>query len=247
MKGNLIPLFCLWKNIDMLLLPYVQNTLWISRRKFTSLIKDGAVFINWKKVESFRLELQNKDVLSITKWERKIDNHKISLKQAQTSLIIFNKPEWYVVSKSDPFNTTIYSILPKKYSNYFYIGRLDKNSRGLLLLTNNSKFVDYMSHPSNNIEKEYIVQVDRFPDKRDILTMKKWIMDDKELLQIKEWTFYQERTYFYFKLVLLEGKKRHIRRMLKKFRYKILDLQRVREWKYSLDNLKEGNFREVEI
>lgn len=231
----------------MLLLSYAQNTLWISRRKFTALIKDGAVLINWVKVESFRLELKNDDILAITKGERKIVNHKISLEEAQTSLIIFNKPEWYVVSKSDSFNTTIYSILPKKYSNYFYVGRLDKNSRGLLLLTNNSKLVDYMAHPSNNIEKEYIVQVDRLPDKRDILAMKKWFIDDKEFLQIKEASYYQERTYFYFKIILLEGKKRHIRRMLKKLRYNVLDLQRIREWKYSLGNLKEGTYKEVEI
>lgn len=76
-------------------------------------------------------------------------------------IVLFNKPMGYVCSKSDNHNKTIYEILPKEFANYFYIGRLDKDSRGLLILTNNSDIVNKYQHPRFEVEKEYLVQIDR--------------------------------------------------------------------------------------
>jgi 23S rRNA pseudouridine2605 synthase len=64
-------------------------------------------------------------------------------------------------------------LLPEKFQNYFYIGRLDKDSRGLLLMTNDSSLVNEYEHPSKKIEKEYIVQIDRQFSSNDYLKIKK--------------------------------------------------------------------------
>ncbi|MDR0650179.1 MAG: hypothetical protein LBG59_01925 [Candidatus Peribacteria bacterium] len=73
--------------------------------------------------------------------------------------MLFNKPKGYVVSKSDPYNTTIYELLPPTFQTYYYIGRLDKESRGLLLLTNTPKLVHQYEHPRFAITKEYLIQL----------------------------------------------------------------------------------------
>ncbi|MDR2540706.1 MAG: hypothetical protein LBD11_02760 [Candidatus Peribacteria bacterium] len=75
------------------------------------------------------------------------------------SLILFNKPRGYVVSKSDPHNKTIYELLPPEFQSYYYIGRLDKESRGLVLLTNSPELVHQYEHPKFQVEKEYLIQL----------------------------------------------------------------------------------------
>jgi pseudouridine synthase len=64
-----------------------------------------------------------------------------------------------VVSKSDPHNVTIYELLPEEFKNRYYIGRLDKDSRGLVLLTDTPSLVHQFEHPKFQIEKEYLIQL----------------------------------------------------------------------------------------
>ncbi|HRX64023.1 MAG TPA: pseudouridine synthase [Candidatus Absconditabacterales bacterium] len=222
---------------------YVQENLGISRRKFVSLVQKGDVFLNGQKVESYGHTIDGGEILQIK--SLKI-NKKIS-KSNKVDLIVFNKPVGFVCSKSDKHNKIIYDILPKEFANYFYIGRLDKDSRGLLLMTNNSAFVDKFQHPSNQVEKEYLVEIDREFKFGDYKKIKKGVEDDGELLEVKVLKFFTKRNKYFVQIILLEGKKRHIRRILNAFDYNILDLQRVREGDIFLDNLKEGCWRRVKV
>lgn len=162
-------------------------------------------------------------------------------------IVLFNKPMWYVCSKSDSHNKTIYEILPKEFANYFYIGRLDKDSRGLLILTNNSDIVNKYQHPRFEVEKEYLVQIDRPFLPGDFKKVKKWIVDEWELLSVKTLKYYDQKNKYFVKIILWEGKKRHIRRILNSLGYKVLDLVRVREWQFELWNMKEGCFKKLII
>jgi len=168
--------------MELRLNKYVQENLGISRRKFVELVKQWVVFVDWKKVESYSSTLNWWEVLEIKSLKIK---KKISWIKKESKLIIFNKPVWYVCSKADKHNQTIYKLLPEKFQNYFYIGRLDKDSRGLLLMTNDSSLVHQYEHPSKKIEKEYIVQIDRQFSSNDYLKIKKWIKDDGDLLEVK--------------------------------------------------------------
>lgn len=217
---------------------YVQENLGISRRKFVSLVQGWKVLLNSNVVESYSQVLTWWDVLEIKSIGIK---KKIETLESKVDIIIFNKPMGFVCSKSDSHNKTIYDILPKEFHNYFYVGRLDKDSRWLLILTNNSSLVDKFQHPSNNVEKEYLVQIDRSFSENDYAKMKKWIVDDWDSLKIKNAKSYQDKRNFFVKIILLDWKKRHIRRILQNLWYKILDLQRIREWQFELWNLKEGN------
>ncbi len=218
---------------------YVQENLGISRRKFVDLVKQNGVYLNDEKVESYSLTVKTWDKLEIK--HLKISKI-IKLSERETDIIVFNKPIGFVCSKSDPHNKTIYELLPSKFANYFYIGRLDKDSRGLLLMTNDSALVNKFEHPSNKVEKEYLVQIDRPFSNNDYVKMRKWIPDDGDVLEVKSVKFFENRRKSFVNIVLLEWKKRHIRRMLDSLWYNVIDLQRVREWKFRLGNVKEWNW-----
>lgn len=222
---------------------YVQENLWISRRKFVEFINAWLVFLNWEKIESYAQEVHWWEILEI-RWKNVKEKIKIS---KWINVVLFNKPIWYVCSKSDGHNKTIYEILPEELANYFYVGRLDKDSRGLLILTNNSELVNWFQHPRNNVEKEYLVQIDKPFSINDFKKVKKWILDEWELLSVKTLKFYEQKNKYFVKMILWEGKKRHIRRIMKSLWYKVLDLVRVREWQFELWNLKEWCFRKLVI
>jgi len=222
---------------------YVQENLGISRRAFVDLVSNWQVFLDWEKIDSIGFEVKWWEMLVINKLNIK----KKILISNSLEIVLFNKPMWYVCSKSDKHNKTIYEILPKEFSSYFYIWRLDKDSRGLLILTNNSWLVNKFQHPSNNVEKEYIVQIDRLFSQNDFKKVKKWIIDEWELLSVKTLKYYEQKNKYFVKIILWEWKKRHIRRIMKSLWYKVIDLVRVREWQFELWNLREGNFKQLRI
>jgi 23S rRNA pseudouridine2605 synthase len=142
----------------MRLLTYLQQTNGIARRKLVQFIDQGKIFLNNQKVESYTAEIQEGDTIRIL---GRNDEAKPSTIKHSESLLLFNKPKGYVVAKSDPHEQTIYKILPYEYQKWYYIGRLDKESHGLLLLTDNPQIVNEYEHPSHGIQKEYIVELDR--------------------------------------------------------------------------------------
>jgi 16S rRNA pseudouridine516 synthase len=173
----------------MLLREYLQSVYSISRRKFTDLIDQGKISVNGEVVHSYKQLIQENEELRIKNEELKyfIDEKvKITRKESESIIVLFNKPMGYVVSKADPHNTTIYELLPPEYQGFYYIGRLDKDSRGLLLLTNDPKLVNEYEHPKFEISKEYIVQIDRPLTSRDIQRMKDGLVDEDDRLQVAD-------------------------------------------------------------
>lgn len=101
--------------------------------------------------------------------------------------MIFNKPVGYTCSKADPHNPTIYEILPEELrKKYYYIGRLDKESRGMMLLTANPQLVHEFEHPSKQVQKEYLVQLNRPFDRKLESRILAGIMHEGELLRTVE-------------------------------------------------------------
>jgi len=178
-------------------------------------------------------------------------------------IVAFHKPRWYVVSKSDKFNKTIFDILPKSWRNdFYYIWRLDKDSDWLLLLTNVPSLVNEIEHPSKWILKIYEVEIDK-PFKTHLREKFKkwiWVTEDwelvkdlksekyknvhRDLLKVYDIHYQQDRKWKHILRIVLEyWKKRHIRRMLKAFGYKVKRLTRIKHWKYELWRLKPGQYR----
>ena len=159
----------------MLLRAYLQTHHGLARRQIIHLIDEGQIFLNDKKVENYKTEIKPQDLLTIPSLKF---HEKVNLKQvsAFSEVLLFNKPPGYTCSKSDPHNRTFYELLPKEFQKqYYYIGRLDKESRGLMLLTTNPELVHQLEHPSKEIPKTYLVKLNRPFDWKQKATILKGI------------------------------------------------------------------------
>ncbi len=230
----------------MQVISFLQNFKWRSRRKIVSLIQNGQILLNNKIIESFKSELEKWNILTIIdeNWNKENIEIPSESENSEWELILFNKPKWFVVSKSDPHNTTIYELLPEEFKNWYYIWRLDKDSRGLVLLTNKPALVHQFEHPKFQVEKEYLIKLSTPFRDWDRQKAKKWIIDEWEELKFQD--IQSTINSLTYRIILNEWKKRHIRRVIKRLWYDLLDLQRIKEGQYKLPNdLQEGERRFV--
>lgn len=207
-----------------------------SRRKAEALVLDMEVKING--------ELANPgQVIDISKDEVTVKGKKIKI-STDYVYIKLNKPRDYVcTSRKFVDEKNIFDLVETKY-RLFTIGRLDKNSHGLIILTNNGDLTQKISHPRYEHEKIYIVKIkEDVNDPRFIINRFLKGIDIGEgdgVGKVKDIKYLQNRK---FELTLTEGKKRQIRRMFENLGFKISDLLRTDISGVKLDNLKDGDWK----
>ena len=223
----------------MLLRTLLQVEYGVARRQIISLIDQGGVFINQKIVENYKAELSSGDQIFIPSLKISVVyKEKQDVNSEYPPLLLFNKPMGYTCSKADPHNRTFYELLPQDFrKKYYYIGRLDKESRGLVLLASDPQMVHEFEHPSKQITKEYLVQLNRPFDRKLEKRILDGISHEWEVLRVV--SLYPKGAGK-VGIVLNEWKKRHIRRIFKVLGYEVIDLQRIRIWNFLLGNLSEG-------
>ncbi len=242
----------------MLLYTYFQKTNQVTRREYDQMLQEGVVFLNDEQVVGFQVEMKIGDVIEIRMPDGQIYKDKVKyIPGFAPRLVLFYKPKGYVCSKDDPHNKTIYEILPESWhKDFWYIGRLDKDSTGLLLLTNDSKLVDWYENPFNEVRKVYEVQIDKPLRSNDVKKMKKWIYVSKdgeqmesqdqlstELLRCAGVTYKRLNERHFVIITLTEWKNRHIRRLLWALWYRIKKLHRIKVGKRHIDTLRSGKRR----
>ena len=162
--------------------------------------------------------------------------------------VMLNKPRGLVTTVSDEQGReTVYSCLAKsKLPRVVPVGRLDKASEGLLLLTNDTDWANHLTTPDSHIEKTYHVQIDRPADDTLIEQIKHGVEDAGEKLQAKRVSLLRRgEKNSWLEITLDEGKNRHIRRMLAAHKINVLRLVRVRIGSLILGNLEKGAYREL--
>lgn len=218
---------------------FLALQLGISRRQADELIEKGRISINGKTAQlGERFKVGD---------EIKLGEKIISKTREEKKYVIFNKPRGYVCSrKKQGENETIYAILPKEFSVLKPVGRLDKDSSGILLLTNDGDFAFQMTHPKFRKVKEYLVSLDtplqpihqqmiadfgiNLPDGKSQLGLER--LDDSR----KNW-----------KVIMSEGRNRQIRRTFSAIGYEVEELHRTVFGSYILPkDLNFGDFRKVE-
>lgn len=211
---------------------YVSRTGLCSRREADRWIEAGRVLINGKRAKKGnRVSAQDEVIV----------DGSIIQKKAKAVYLAFHKPIG-VTCTTDPSDKT--NII--SYINYperiFPIGRLDKESSGLILLTNNGDIVNKILRVENNHEKEYIVSVNRSINNSFIKQMSKGIPILGTITQKCEVETINKTT---FKIVLKQGLNRQIRRMCEYLGYKVVGLHRVRIMDFKLERLKPGHWRKL--
>jgi len=212
-----------------------------SRRQMTEAIKSGRVKLNGRTVESYTQPV-NPQVDNVT-----MDGKPVKAETGHGIYLVFNKPAGIVSSTRDEHaEKTVMDILPAKYkdSRVYPVGRLDKDSTGLILLTNDGELTYRLTHPKFEQEKEYLVHIEgrlKPEEKRKLETGIELLDGKTSPARIRE----LKMEPYNYSIIIHEGKKRQIRRMFGVAGHPVLQLKRIRMGKLLLDDLPEGAFREL--
>lgn len=210
-----------------------------SRRWAERLIEQGRVEVNNKAA-------QIGDKCEITD-KVKIDGRAIDLeryKEEETKVIILNKQAGVICSnKDEEGRKSVYSLLPKE-SRWVMVGRLDLNTSGLLLFTNNGELANKLMHPSSEIDREYAVRVLGQVENEDITQLTTGVELEDGYAKFDRVVFGGgEGANRWYKVVLKEGRKREVRRLWESLGFKVSRLIRVRFGEIRLpENLKANQY-----
>lgn len=207
-----------------------------SRRACEKLIANGSVSVNGNVITQAGTKVFSGDDVCV-------DGKKVLIEEKKR-YILLNKPSGYVCSLSDEKGRPVAAdLLKTAYSERLYnIGRLDMFSQGLILFTNDGEFARILSHPSAELEKEYIVDTS--------LNLPRGLAERFEKGVRVDGVFYkcrraEEINVRRMKIVLIEGKNREIRNVFQSEGAAIKRLTRVRIGNITIDNMKSGSFREL--
>jgi len=176
----------------------------------------------------------------------KLDN-KIITSKKEYVYIILNKPPKYIVTKKDEFNRkTVYDLLPVFKSNIVPVGRLDYETEGLLILTDDGEFANKITHPKSKIEKVYKVTINGYLSNDDLIRLQKGVEIDRKLT-LPAKVFLKDRTAnnTVIRMTISEGRNRQVRRMIEAVGLSVLKLKRLQVGNIKLGKLPVGMWREL--
>lgn len=212
-----------------------------SRRSCEQLVNEGRVFLNGEEVRDLATQVSEGDVVIVD--GRKVKAH------VETTVIL-NKPPGFLCTRHDELEDprreegvreTIYKLLPPHLHALHYVGRLDKDSEGLLILTNSGALTEKLTHPRHGIEKEYLIALDRVfrgeEDREQLLT---GMMIEGGFAKAAAVEQLEPRVVA---MTLTQGIKRQIRLMFEALGYRVQRLQRVRIGAFTAPELKSGRWR----
>ncbi len=209
-----------------------------SRREADRLIEQGRVKVNGKIVQTLGIKVdENTDRIEV-------DGKTVEGAQRKVYLLL-NKPPEFLVTLKDPFQRpTIKDLLPKLKTRLFPVGRLDFDSEGLLLMTNDGELTNRLIHPRYEIKKIYLVKIKGHPEKVQISKLERGIfVDGKKTAPAKIFPISSSPRRSLYKVELHEGRKREIRRMFEAIGFYVLLLRRIKFAGLTLDGLNPGDWR----
>ena len=204
-----------------------------SRREADNLILKKQVTVNGKTIKKMGIIIKKTDKV-------KVDNKNIS--PEKKIYILLNKPKDYITTNKDTHNRKIVIDLIKNVKErIFSIGRLDRKTTGLLLLTNDGELSKKLTHPSHKIKKIYSLQINKPITKNDFNKLKEGIEIDNEKIHINKINILNNRKELGIEIHM--GKNRIIRKLFESLDYKIIKLDRVMFGPLTKKNLPRGKWK----
>jgi 23S rRNA pseudouridine2605 synthase len=227
----------------MILLKYLLTSNKYSRRKLIELIKTGSVSVNNVIVKEPAYEVKNDDKVLL-------EGQKIQ--GVDYLYFLLNKPSGVVSTTNDEKGRkcVVDLILESKNTRLYPIGRLDFDTTGALIITNDGNLTNLLTHPSNEVEKEYQVKVDGILTKDLLRKLESPIPIDKDYAHVKSYKFIKFNRLTgvsTINITLTEGKNHEIKRIFESLDLKVVKLKRIRYDILELENLKPGEYRELKI
>lgn len=217
--------------MDIRINKYIASTGFCSRRRAETYIKEGRVKVNDEVITELGTVISREDIVKIDDRIINIENNKV--------YIMFNKPKGVISTAKEQFGRKSVLDSLKVKERVYPVGRLDMDSEGLILLTNDGDFLNNVIHPTKHISKTYVVElknkiedeaISKLEDGVDIggYTTKPCIIEKMSNKKIK--------------LTIFEGKNRQIRRMIECVNNKVVSLKRISIGKLELNDLKSGDY-----
>lgn len=212
-----------------------------SRRKSEDLIRAGKVKVNGHVAEIGMKINPLKDLVTVGK--QKLTN----VKNRKMVYIMLNKPRGYVTTVSDELGRkTVMDLLPDFGCRIYPVGRLDKDSEGLLLLTNDGSFTNCMTHPSHEYAKVYRVTVRPAVNDEILFNLRNGIeIDGRNTAPCEVTVLTEEENRVVLEFILHEGRNRQIRKMCESQGLEVARLKRISIGPIKLGMLKQGDYKEL--
>ena len=217
---------------------YIAQSGFFSRRKADEYVLAGRVKVNGEIITMLGFEIRTKDKVTI--------DDKI-IRADKLEYFRFYKPAGYITTKSDEKNRkTIYDLIPKEYHHLNPVGRLDKDSSGLIILTNDGNLTYELTHPSVKVAKTYIVKVDAKLTKDELQKLSDGIEIEKGKIAYCDWAILEEdKQDTLFEIILYQGLNRQIRKMFEFLGHNVISLKRIRHASIELTGLKKGQIKQL--
>ena len=215
-----------------------------SRRKSEEMIKEGRVSVNGGIVTTLGVKVGKNDDI-------KVDGK--SINQTQKIYFLMNKPTGYLsTAKDDKGRKTVLDLLEieDKDKRVYPVGRLDYDSAGLLLLTNDGDLTYRLTHPKYNVEKEYLVRVKGIVIRKKVVELRKGMKIDGQLMRpkfIRILELDKDNQSTLLAVVLTEGRNREIRKLFEAINHEVKTLTRVRYDFLTLEGVERGRYRPLKI
>ncbi|WP_080845402.1 23S rRNA pseudouridine(2605) synthase RluB [Cytobacillus gottheilii] len=211
-----------------------------SRRKAEQLISEGHVKVNGQVVKELGVKVGSND---------KVEVDGIPIEREQPVYFLFYKPRGVLSAVSDDKGRKVVTDYFQQIEQRIYpVGRLDYETSGLLLLTNDGEFANLLMHPRSEIEKVYVAKVKGIPSKESLKSLQKGIrLEDGKTAPAKSklLSMDKKKQTAIVELIIHEGKNRQVRRMFEAIGHNVLKLKRERYATLTLEGLSPGDGREL--
>jgi len=211
-----------------------------SRRKSEDLIKEGKVKVNGKVVTELGIKVSSSD---------KVEVNEVQIEREEPVYFLLYKPRGVISSVSDDKGRKVVTDFFSEFKERIYpVGRLDYDTSGLLLLTNDGEFANLLMHPRNEIEKVYVAKVKGIPLKESIRKLEKGIrLEDGKTApaKVKMLSGDKKKQTAIVEIIIHEGRNRQVKRMFEAIGHEVLKLKRERYGFLTLNGLSAGDAREL--
>ena len=210
-----------------------------SRRKAEELIIQGKVKVNGEIVTELGTKVSEKDRIEV--------NNQI-IEKEQKEYYLLNKPRGVVTTTSDDKNRkTVIDLIPTS-TRIYPVGRLDYDTTGVLLLTNDGEFANILMHPASKVEKVYIAKLEGIIKGEQINQLKDGVNIDGEMVKasrVKLKKVDSKTNTCMVQITICEGKNHQVKRMFKSVGYEVMKLKREKEAFFDVKSLQSGEFRKL--
>lgn len=208
-----------------------------SRRKCEDLIQAGRVAVNGEIVRELGTKVSEDDVISL-------DGREVPVRKDSPVYIILNKPKGYITTVKDPQGRkTVMDLVSNLECRIYPVGRLDYDTEGLLLMTNDGEMSYALTHPSHRVDKTYLALVRGIPSKESLEKLRHGVELEDGITSPAQVELLSKGRQSRVRIIIHEGRKRQVRRMLKAVGHPVLSLRRIQFGPLSLKGLPLGKYR----